>query len=56
MPASLAGKSAIVTGATRGIGKAIARACAAEGATVVVVGRDEKAGAHTVAEIRSAGG
>jgi len=56
MPASLAGKSAIVTGATRGIGKAIARACAAEGATVLVVGRDEKAGAHTVTEIRGAGG
>ncbi|MFN8628341.1 MAG: SDR family NAD(P)-dependent oxidoreductase [Candidatus Binatia bacterium] len=56
MPGSLAGKSAIVTGATRGIGKAIARACAAEGATVLVVGRGEEAGRHTVADIQSAGG
>jgi citronellol/citronellal dehydrogenase len=54
---------AIVTGASRGIGKGIARAYAEEGARVVVVARTEEEGGRlpgtihqTVAEIREAGG
>jgi 3-oxoacyl-[acyl-carrier protein] reductase len=40
--ASLNGKSAIVTGGSRGIGLAIARALANEGADVVISGTDQK--------------
>jgi 3-oxoacyl-[acyl-carrier protein] reductase len=39
--ASLAGKVAVVTGGSRGIGLAIARALVAEGAQVTITGRDE---------------
>jgi 3-oxoacyl-[acyl-carrier protein] reductase len=38
----LTGRSAVVTGATRGIGFAIARALADAGAAVAICGRDEK--------------
>lgn len=52
----LAGRVAIVTGASRGIGAAIARALADAGAAVVLAARDEAA-LHTVADvIASAGG
>jgi NAD(P)-dependent dehydrogenase (short-subunit alcohol dehydrogenase family) len=50
MPA-LEGKTALVTGATHGIGRAIAIAYAAEGARVVACGRDEAALASLAAEI-----
>ena len=39
----LAGKVAIVTGASRGLGKAMALALAAEGANIALVARDEAA-------------
>lgn len=49
-------KSAIVTGAGSGIGKAVAVLYAKEGAAVVVADIDEKRGAETVAQIESEGG
>src|SRR5262245_26408145 len=54
--ATLSGKVSLVTGASRGIGRAIARALAAEGATVVLGARDEGRLAEVVAEIAGAGG
>ena len=56
MGTRLQGKTALVTGATSNIGRAIAAAFAAEGAHVVVTGRSEKRGAEVVGEIRAAGG
>ena len=47
---------AIITGSTKGIGKAAAKLMAAEGASVVVVGTTETAGQAVVEEIRAAGG
>jgi NAD(P)-dependent dehydrogenase (short-subunit alcohol dehydrogenase family) len=52
----LAGRTALVTGSTGGLGVAIASALAAEGAFVVVSGRDKARGDAVVADIRSAGG
>ena len=40
----LNGRTALVTGSTSGIGRAIAKALAAEGAHVVVSGRDAARG------------
>jgi NAD(P)-dependent dehydrogenase (short-subunit alcohol dehydrogenase family) len=52
----LAGQTALVTGATSGLGRAIAFQLAGEGADVVVHGRDPERGASTVAAIEAAGG
>jgi NAD(P)-dependent dehydrogenase (short-subunit alcohol dehydrogenase family) len=56
MGTRLENKTALVTGATSNIGRAIAIMLAGEGAHVVVSGRDHERGAEVVAEIRSAGG
>jgi NAD(P)-dependent dehydrogenase (short-subunit alcohol dehydrogenase family) len=52
----LEGKIALVTGATSGIGKAVARQLASLGAEVIVHGRDVTRGEGTVAEIEDSGG
>jgi NAD(P)-dependent dehydrogenase (short-subunit alcohol dehydrogenase family) len=53
---NLSGKTALVTGATSGIGRATSELLADRGAHVLVSGRDAARGDAVVAEIRSAGG
>jgi NAD(P)-dependent dehydrogenase (short-subunit alcohol dehydrogenase family) len=52
----LEGQRALVTGATSGIGRAVAIQLARAGAEVIVHGRDAARGADTVEEIVAAGG
>lgn len=56
MQSSIEGKSAVVTGGTKGIGKGIAKVLAQLGAKVCIVGRSEEDGRATEAELRQAGG
>jgi NAD(P)-dependent dehydrogenase (short-subunit alcohol dehydrogenase family) len=53
---ALAGKSIVVTGASRGLGRSMAVAVAAAGARVAVTGRDTAALLETVAAIGEVGG
>lgn len=52
----LEGEAALVTGASAGLGKEVARALAKRGAKVVLVARGEAALQEAVAEIRAEGG
>lgn len=51
MNIDLTGRTAVVTGSTRGIGRAVAQALADSGARVAVVGRDRDKAAAVAAEI-----
>jgi NAD(P)-dependent dehydrogenase (short-subunit alcohol dehydrogenase family) len=52
---SYAGKTVLVTGSTDGLGREIARALAADGADVIVHGRNAERGQALVEEIKSSG-
>jgi len=56
MDLGLAGKVALVTGSSRGLGRAIALGLAAEGARVVICARDQEGVADAVGATRQAGG
>ena len=55
MELGLKGRTAVITGASRGIGKACASALAAEGANVVLLARGREALDKTADEIRASG-
>jgi NADP-dependent 3-hydroxy acid dehydrogenase YdfG len=56
MARSFAGKSVVVTGASAGLGRAVARAFGAAGARVALLARTEEGLEHAAAELRRGGG
>lgn len=56
MFSSISGRSVLVTGGTKGIGKGIARVFASAGANVVITGRDEAVAAASAGELTALGG
>lgn len=55
-PDLLAGKAVLITGAGRGLGRAVALAVAAHGATPILLGRDPRALEKLADEVEAAGG
>jgi NAD(P)-dependent dehydrogenase (short-subunit alcohol dehydrogenase family) len=53
---ALQGKTALITGGTSGIGRAVAERFASEGAEVIITGRDEARGREVVEAVEAAGG
>ena len=53
---SIAGRSVVVTGASKGIGKGIARVFAEKGCKVLIVGRNDGDAQRAALEIRERGG
>ena len=51
----LKGKVIVISGGTKGVGRAFAEVAGREGARVVIGGRDEKAGKEAVRNIRTFG-
>jgi NAD(P)-dependent dehydrogenase (short-subunit alcohol dehydrogenase family) len=56
MPQTLQGRTALITGASKGLGKAMALALAQAGARVALVSRDETKLSEVATEIRDTGG
>jgi NAD(P)-dependent dehydrogenase (short-subunit alcohol dehydrogenase family) len=56
MTGELAGRTALITGASRGIGAVVAKAFAREGARCLLTARSVAGLEHVVADIRAAGG
>jgi 3-oxoacyl-[acyl-carrier protein] reductase len=52
----ITGRSVVVTGGTKGIGKGIARVFAGAGANVVITGRNDELGAQAVADLSTLAG
>ena len=56
MSGKLAGRTAVITGASKGLGQAMAMALAGEGARIALVSRDRAKLEAVAADIRAAGG
>jgi NAD(P)-dependent dehydrogenase (short-subunit alcohol dehydrogenase family) len=56
MSCRVAGRTAVITGASKGLGKAMASALAAEGARVALVSRDREKLAAVASQIQASGG
>lgn len=56
MSQDFVGQTALITGSTSGIGRAVAEQFAARGADVIISGHDKTRGDAVVAKVRSTGG